>query len=52
MMLFEHIENDNVTLLDTSVKRDYATVSLEKLAEAISIHGKKNGVGFYLIKKI
>ncbi len=52
MMLFEHIENDNVTLLDTSVKRDYATVSLEKLAKAISIHGKENGAGFYLIKKI
>lgn len=52
MMLFEYIENDNVTLLDTSVKRSYETVSLERLVEAISIHGKENGAGFYLIKKI
>lgn len=51
MMLFDHIEDDHVMLLDTSVKRDYETFPLEKLVEAISIHGKENGAGFYLIKK-
>ncbi len=52
MMLFDHIENDNVTLLDTSTKRDYETLSLEKLVESIFVHGKENGAGFYLIEKI
>lgn len=51
MLLFENIENDNITLLDPSAKRNFETFSIKKLTEAITIHGKSNGAGFYLIKK-
>lgn len=50
MVLFESIENDNITILDPSAKRDYETISLQRLLSAIAIHGINNGAGFYLIK--
>lgn len=48
MVLFDN--NDNVTILDPSIKRNLETVSLAKLLRAIKIHGESNGAGFYLIK--
>lgn len=51
MLLFENIDNNNnIILLDPSAKRNYETISLEKLLKSISIHKKENGAGFYLIK--
>lgn len=51
MILFEKINNDNnVTILDPSDKRNYETITLEKLLKSIAIHEIRNGVGFYLIK--
>lgn len=51
MVLFDNIDNDdNVTILDPSIKRILETVSLAKLLRAIKIHGESNGAGFYLIK--
>ena len=52
MLLFETIENDNVTLLDPGAKRNYEIIPLSKLVRAITIHGKENGAGFYLIRKL
>ncbi len=51
MLLFENMENNYVTLLDPSAKRNYEIISLKKLVNAIITHGKDNGAGFYLIKK-
>lgn len=51
MILFENIDNDNnITILDPSSKRNYETLPLSKLVNAINTHGMKNGAGFYLIK--
>ena len=50
MILFERIENNNITILDPSSKRNYETISLKKLLNAVAIHGANNGEGFYLIK--
>lgn len=51
MVLFEKIENDEVTILENSEKRDFEKVSLEKLLNAIKIHGREKGAGFYLIEQ-
>lgn len=51
MVLFESIDNNNiVTILDPYAKRDYEKVPLNTLMASISVHGKENGAGFYLIK--
>ncbi len=52
MVLFDHIDGVDVGILETSLKRDYETVTIEKLVQAINVHGRENGAGFYLIKKI
>ncbi len=51
MILFERIENDEVTILENGPKRDIEKVTLEKLLDSIKIHGKEKGAGFYLIEK-
>ena len=51
MILFEDINNDVITILDPESKRDYKQIEIERLANAIAIHKKENGAGFYLIKK-
>lgn len=50
MVLFERIEQDKVTILEATEKRNIERVSLKKLLQAIQIHGKDNGAGFYLIE--
>ena len=52
MLLIENIENNIVTLLDPSAKRDYEKVTINKLVKSITTHGKSNGAGFYLIKNL
>lgn len=51
MLLIEKIQDNNVVLLDPEAKRDYETISIKKLVKSITVHGKNNGAGFYLIKK-
>lgn len=50
MLLLEKIEGDHLILLDPEVNRDDERVPLERVIKAISVHGKENGAGFYLIK--
>lgn len=50
MVLLESINDNEIAILDPSCNRNYETVTLEKLMSAITIHGKENGAGFYLIK--
>ncbi len=50
MVLFDSINDDEVTILDPSDKRNYETININKLIKAITIHGINNGAGFYLIK--
>lgn len=49
MVLLENIEANEVTVLD-SYKAKYIKIDIKKLVEAIRVHGKNNGAGFYLIK--
>lgn len=51
MLLFENIINNEITILDPTSTRTYETVPFEKIIKAITVHGKNNGAGFYLIKK-
>lgn len=51
MVLFEKIENGEVTILENGPKRDIEKISLEKLLNSIKTHGKEKGAGFYLIEK-
>lgn len=41
MVLFENIQDEMVTILDSSSKRNYETFSLKELLNAIKYHGKK-----------
>ncbi len=50
MILFEKMENDKVTILECSAKRDYENFKLKHLLNAIKYHGKEKGAGFYLIE--
>lgn len=50
MILFEGINDNSITILDPSIKRDYENIEIKNLSKAISIHGKENGAGFYLFK--
>lgn len=50
MILFESIDKNIITILDPSENRDYENIPIGKLIDAIKIHGKENGAGFWLIK--
>lgn len=50
MILFENINNNEVTILDPSSNKNYKTIPFENMIKAITVHGKNNGAGFYLIK--
>lgn len=49
MVLFDEIKNDIVTLVD-SYKNRHLKMPINKLVQAIKVHGEDNGAGFYLIK--
>lgn len=51
MILFETIESNNtVIILDPSKEKNREKITLKTLTKAVSIHGYKNGAGFYLIE--
>ena len=51
MLLFDHLEDDIVVVLDPSPKRNYEKIKIETLIKSIEIHGIDKGAGFWLIKK-
>jgi len=52
VIVVDDYENEVVTLLEVSTKRDYEKIPLEKLLKAMKKHGKGNSAGFWLFKKI
>jgi len=52
MVLFEYLDGEDIIILDPSPKRNYERIKVEDLINAIKVHGKDNGAGFWLIKKI
>lgn len=50
-ILFDHINDEQVTIQENSTKRNIETIPLLRLLSAMKIHGRKNGAGFYLISK-
>ncbi len=49
MVLFDDLKDDIVILAD-AYKNRHLKMPISKLIEAIEVHGKENGAGFYLIK--
>lgn len=52
MVLFDHLENNSVVILDPGVNRDIEKIKIDKVIEAIKYHGKDNVGGFLLIRQI
>ena len=52
MVLFDHIEEDNIVVQDPEVMRNLEKIKISKVMEAIKYHGEENAAGFWLIKRL
>lgn len=51
MVLYDHMEDDYFVLQDPADNHDIEKIKLDKVLEAIKVHGVKKAGGFWLIKK-